>query len=60
MTALAENMTATDGYWIGRLSMLVACELKRDRVAQEALNEFLRSPVPSAWLKDAIREELKR
>lgn len=55
-----DDMSATDGYWIGRLSMLVACQLKRDRVAREALEEFLTSPVPSPWLREEIRKEMKR
>lgn len=57
---LDRDMTATDGYWIGRLAMLVAYEARSDRLARDAIEDFLRSPVPTPWLKDQIREEMRK
>jgi hypothetical protein len=54
------EMTQTDGYWLGRLSMVLACEMPSSKVAREALYEFLRSPVPTPELKRMLREEMTR
>lgn len=52
----------TDGFWIGALSMALACVLKHKdpTLAREPLEKFLRAPVASEDLKRMIRAEVKR
>lgn len=55
------NVTESDGYWIGRLSMAVAVSIERpDPRAKDALAEFLKSDKPTPELADMLREELKQ
>lgn len=52
----------TDGYWIGSLSMALACVLKHKdpTLAREPLEQFLKAPVASDELKRMLRAEVKR
>lgn len=56
---MSGHMHAHDGYWLGRLAMVVAVAQKAPESAREALEEFLRSEKPSAELADMLRKELK-
>ena len=47
-------------YWCGRLGMAVAVAQKAPQTAREALEEYLRSPVVSAEVRNMIRAELKQ
>lgn len=56
----------SDAYWVGALSMTMACSLGiKDRRLQQSvlrskLEEFLRSPLEDEKLKTKLREEMKR
>ena len=57
-----ESVNPEPHYWLGRLSWALAHSIThRDRyVGEEALREFMRSPVPTPELKELLREELKK
>lgn len=56
-----------DAFWVGRFSTAVAMAVPRiktrpDDVAEDlkrTLDEFLRSPLPSADLKRSLKEDLR-
>lgn len=59
-------MSASPHFWLGSLSMTMAKAATdpdrrwAQRHLRDALNEFLRSPVPTPELQDALRKELKK
>ena len=66
LTLVPEEMERSDPYWVGVLSMSIALAIpKIEKPAyvredlRRALEDFLRSPVPSAELKDSLRREMK-
>ena len=50
----------SDAYWCGRLAMAVAVAQRAPQAAREALEEFVRSPLPTPELRDMLREEMKK
>ena len=63
---IPESVTQTAPFWVGSLSMAIACAVREpdhkhaQRVLKSALDDFLRSPAPSEELRGLLREELKR
>jgi len=62
---LIPDISHTDGYWLGSLSMAIATAVKEPdhkwarQNLRRALDDFLRSPLPSEELVHMLREELK-
>jgi len=63
---IPQEATQTAPFWVGSLSMAIACAVREPdhkhakRVLRHALDDFLRSPLPSEELRGLLREELKR
>ena len=67
LTLAEEEAARSDPYWVGRLSMTIALALRdveKPRYVRDdlraALEDFLRSPLPSGELKASLREEMRR
>lgn len=56
VTALADEHSPH--FWLGRLSTALAVAPDHPKVAREALEEFVRSPLPSRELVQTLRERM--
>lgn len=45
-------------FWLGRLSTALAVAPEHPKVAREALEDFVRSPVPSRELVQTLKERM--